>query len=151
NALCDGGATVTVDPEQPRIVLPELVIDGKPFQKHTDFTFFPGKNIETERQLYYERHRAVLAYARANGLDRVVLRSDRDRVGIGTAGKSYADVRQALRDLGIDDDALHASGVRVLCMGLSYPLDAALVREFAQGLDELIVIEEKRGFLEAQV
>ena len=60
--------------------IPELLIDGKPFRKSTDFTFFPGLNIETERQLYYERHRAVLAYARANGLD---LR--RDRRGAATA------------------------------------------------------------------
>src|SRR5262245_5095838 len=56
NALCDGGETVAVSPERRSIVIPTLEIDGRPFEKHTDFTFFPGKNIETERQLYYERH-----------------------------------------------------------------------------------------------
>ena len=67
--LADGGQTVHVSADDPGIVVPELVIDGKPFRKSTDFTFFPGLNIETERQLYYERHRAVLSYARANSLN----------------------------------------------------------------------------------
>jgi indolepyruvate ferredoxin oxidoreductase len=150
--LADGGEIVDVAPDQPAIVLPELRIDGRPFRKPaTDFTFFPGLNIETERQLYYERHRAVVAYARANGLDRVLIRGPRDRLGIVTAGKSHADTRQALADLGIDDAALQRLGIRLLRMGLIYPVDAELLREFARDLEEVVVIEEKRGFLEAQV
>ncbi|MBI3455226.1 MAG: indolepyruvate ferredoxin oxidoreductase family protein [Candidatus Rokubacteria bacterium] len=149
--LADGGEIVEVAPDRPPIVVPELRIGGRPFTKSTDFTFFPGTNIETERRLYYERHRAVLAYARANGLDRVEVRADHDRAGIITAGKGYADTRQALLDLGLDDAALRRLGVRLLRVGLLYPLDAALVREVAQDLEEVIVVEEKRGFLEAQV
>ena len=150
-ALADGGETVEVGPDRPSIVIPELTIDGRPFRKSTDFTFFPGLNIETERRLFYERHRAVLAYARANGLDRVMVRSARDSVGIITAGKSYADTLQALGDFGLDDAALGRAGVRLLRVGLIYPVDAEIIREFARDLDEIIVVEEKRGFLEAQV
>lgn len=150
-ALADGGETVEVGPERPSVVIPELAFWGRPFKKATDFTFFPGMNIETERQLYYERHQAVLAYARANKLDRVVVRSARDRLGIITAGKSYADTRQALLELRLDDHTLRGVGIRLLQVGLIYPVDADLVREFAGGLDEIIVVEEKRGFLEAQV
>jgi len=151
NALADGGETVLVKPGHPSITIPELVIDGRPFKKSTDFTFFPGFNIETERQLFYERHRAVLAYARANGLDRVVARSARDRLGIITAGKSYADTRQAFADMGLDDQTLQRFGIRLLCMGMIYPVDADLIRDFARDLEEIVVIEEKRGFLESQV
>ncbi|MGH7318750.1 MAG: indolepyruvate ferredoxin oxidoreductase family protein [Candidatus Rokuibacteriota bacterium] len=149
--LADGGEIVEVAPDHPAIVTPELTIAGHPFTKSTDFTFFPGTNIETERRLYYERHRAVLAYARANGLDRVEVQSPGDRLGLVTAGKSYADTRQALLDMGLDDAALERLGIRLLRVGLIYPLDGDRVRDFARDLDELIVIEEKRGFLEAQV
>jgi indolepyruvate ferredoxin oxidoreductase len=149
--LADGGETVDVAPDEPGIVVPELLIDGKPFRKSTDFTFFPGLNIETERQLYYERHRAVLAYARANSLTWAEIGARGDRVGLVTAGKSHADLRQALLDLGLDEAALRALGVRVLKVGLIYPLDADAIRAFARELDEVVVVEEKRGFLEGQV
>ncbi len=150
-ALADGGETVVVDPDRPSIVLPELALEGRPFKKSTDFTFFPGLNIETERQLFYERHRAALVYARANRLDRIIVGSWGDRLGIITAGKSHADTRQALLDMGLDDAALGRLGIRLLRVALLYPVDAELIREFAHDLDEVVVIEEKRGFLEAQV
>lgn len=149
--LVDGGETVAVAPDRPSIVLPELKIGGRPFQKSTDFTFFPGTNIETERRIYYERHAAVTVYARANGLNRIEPSSANDRVGIITAGKSYADTRQSLLDMGLDGEQLRRYGIRLLRLGLIYPLDGELVREFARDLDEIIVIEEKRGFVEAQV
>jgi indolepyruvate ferredoxin oxidoreductase len=149
--LADGGETVRVSPDEPGIVVPELLIDGKPFRKSTDFTFFPGLNIETERQLYYERHRAVLAYGRANSLTWAEVGARGDRVGLVTAGKSSADLRQALLDLGLDETALRRLGVRLLRVGLIYPLDAEAIRAFARDLDETVVVEEKRGFLEGQV
>ncbi len=150
-ALCDGGEIIEVAPEMPAIVAPELAIGGRPFEKKTDFTFFPGKNIEFERHLYQERHLAVVAYVRANGLDRVEVRTARDRVGIVTAGKSYADTRQALADLGLGHEDLRRAGIRLLRVGAIYPADHRLIREFAQGLEEVVVVEEKRGFLESQV
>ena len=110
-----------MSPGDPGIVVPELLIDGKPFRKSTDFTFFPGLNIETERQLYYERHQAVLAYARANSLSWAEIGARGDRVGLVTAGKSYADVRQALDDLGLDERALRRLGVRLLQRGAHLP------------------------------
>jgi indolepyruvate ferredoxin oxidoreductase len=151
NALADGGETVVVGRDRPLIVMPELTMDGMPFVKATDFRFFPGLNVETERRLYYERHRAVLAYARTNGLNRVEVDSSRCRLGIITAGKSYTDTRAALFDMGFDDEALQRFGIRLLRMGLIYPVDAQVVRDFARDLDEIVVVEEKRGFLESQV
>ncbi|UTT66531.1 indolepyruvate ferredoxin oxidoreductase family protein [Janibacter sp. CX7] len=151
SALCDSAASVTFDPDDARPVLPEVTIEGAPFVKRTDFSFFPGKNIEMERHLYQERHVAVREYARANHLDEVVVSGDHDTVGIVTAGKSYTDLRQALSDLGVDEEALVAAGVRILKLGLIYPIDGDAVRSFAEGLDRVIVIEEKRDVIEQQV
>ena len=150
-ALCDSATDVEFAPGDVPVTIPDLAIDGEPFRKRTDFSFFPGKNIEMERHLYQEKHLAVQAYARANGLDRVVLGGGGGKVGIVAAGKAFADVTQALSDLGLEDDALSAAGVRLLKLGLIYPLDAEVVRRFAEGLDTLVVVEEKRDFLEQQI
>ena len=104
-----------------------------------------------ERRLFYERHAAVRAYAQANGLDRIEEHTGDDRIGLVSAGKSYADLRQALLDMGLDSATLQRLGVRVLRLGMTYPLDAASVRRFASGLEEIIVVEEKRAFVETQL
>lgn len=149
--LCDGGSVIEVSPDRPQIVLPEVLINGQPFQKVQDVTFLPPGTIDLERRLFYERHTAVQAYARANGLDRIEEHTGDDRIGLVSAGKSYADLRQALLDMGLDSAALQRLGVRVLRLGLIYPLEPEVVRRFAQGLEEIIVVEEKRAFIETQL
>jgi len=149
--LCDGGEIVQMRPHGLRPQIPELQVGGKPFARAANHRFFPVTNVETERRLYDERHVAVVAYARANGLNRVVRATPADRIGIVSAGKSWADTRQALEDLGLDDAALQANGIRLAKVGLLCPSDGAFFREFAQGLNTVIVIEEKRDFLERQV
>ncbi len=149
--LCDGGQTVTVGANTNPLLLPELAFNGQPFQKKANFKFFPGHNIDTERQLYHERLEAARAYGRANGLNRIVVEGAADRLGLAAAGKSYTDLRQALTDLGFDDAALAAAGIRILKIGLLTPLDADIVARFAQGLERVIVVEEKRDFLERQI
>jgi indolepyruvate ferredoxin oxidoreductase len=145
--LCDGGATVDLHPERPRIVLPDL----EEFHKPESFVFFAPGSIELERHLFEERFPAALAYARANRLNRIAVRGERDRVGIVAAGKAYTDVVQALRDLGLDGSALSALGVRLLQVGMVYPLDPAIAREFARGLEQVVVVEEKRDLVESQL
>ena len=151
SALCDGGETVTVHEDDVSVTTPDLTIDGSTFAKTADFSFYPGKNIDHERRLYRERHRAALEYARQNQLNRVDSRRPDDTVGIITAGKAAADVRQALLDLGLDPAELGGSGIALLTLGMIYPLDEQLVREFCAGLDEVIVVEEKRSFVEDAV
>jgi indolepyruvate ferredoxin oxidoreductase len=150
NPLCDGGEVVDLG-ERADIRVPGLEIAGGPFVKRTDFSFYPGKNIDMERHLYDERHVAVHAYARANRLDQTVVQGSSDTLGVLAAGKSWTDLRQALADLNISDGDLRAAGVRLRKLGLVYPLDADGVREFASGLDAVMVVEEKRGFVEDQV
>lgn len=149
--LCDGGEVVRFRPDALGVESPDFVVDGKKFQKKANFKFFPVTNIATERQLYVERHAAVLAYTKQNQLNKVVVKGAKDRIGILSAGKTYSDVRQALEDLGFDDDRLSESGIRVAKVGVLCPLDRDFVRDFAAGLDKVIVVEEKRDFLERQV
>jgi len=151
SALCDGGESLDITPQDVPGRLPDLELNGVPFAKRTDFTFFPGRNIEMERHLYAERHRAVLAYASINEINQVLHQGPGDTVGIVTAGKSFADVEQALSDLGLQASALDRSGIRILKLGLIYPLDEELVRSFASGLGRIIVVEEKRSLIEVQL
>ena len=149
--LCDGGSVIEVSPDQPHITIPEVTIDGRPFRKIQDVTFLPPGTIEMERFLFYERHAAVRAYAQANTLNRIEEHTGDDRIGIVSAGKSYADVRQSLSDMGLDSATLQRLGIRILRLGMTYPLDEEIVRRFAVGLEEIVVVEEKRSFIETQL
>ena len=107
--------------------------------------------LAQERRLRLTRLPAAIAFARANGLDRVVLDSPRPRFGIAARGKAYATLRQAMLDLGIDDTAARLLGLRIWKVGLAWPLDAEAARAFARGLEEILVVEDRRSFLEAQL
>jgi indolepyruvate ferredoxin oxidoreductase len=143
----DTSASVNVDPHRVDIVLPE------------DFEMPPGglgirwpdKPMDQEFRLHKYKLYAALAFARANKLDRVVIDSPNPRFGIVTTGKSYLDVMQALDDLGID--AKHAAeiGIRVYKVGMSWPLERDGIRRFAEGLEEILVVEEKRAVVENQL
>ena len=106
---------------------------------------------EQELRLHEFKIDAVRAFARANRLDRIVLNSAQARIGVVTTGKSYLDVRQALDDLGIDETAAAQLGLRLYKVAMPWPLEPEGIREFAQGLELVIVVEEKRGLIEAQL
>jgi indolepyruvate ferredoxin oxidoreductase len=94
---------------------------------------------------------AAVAYARANGLNRLVFDSPRPRMGIIACGKAWLDVRQALDDLGIDERVAADIGLRLYKVGMPWPLEADGVRRFARGLEEILVVEEKRQIIEYQL
>ncbi len=93
----------------------------------------------------------ALSYCRANGLNRIVSKGAGARIGIIAGGKPYNDVREALRLLAIGEPAMAESGIAVLKLGMVWPLEPQIIREFAQGLDEIFVVEEKRALIEQQV
>ena len=103
-----------------------------------------------EERLYSRRLYAALAYARANDLNRITHAAPAATIGVISAGKSYQDLRKALADLGLDGDAI-TPGVRVLKLGMVWPVEPQIVREFAKGLDTVVVVEEKRPLIENQV
>ncbi len=143
----DASASVYVDPHRVEIKLPEEV-DRSPGGLHVRW---PDRPLEQELRLHQHKLYAALAFARANRLNSVVLDSPKPRLGIVTTGKSYLDVRQALDDLHIDERLAAEVGLRIYKVGMSWPLERDGVREFARGLEEVLVVEEKRGVIENQL
>ncbi len=126
-------------------MLPDLGYEHVPHAK-----LLPPYALELERTLFGPRTELALEYARLNDVNRV--EGARDAwLGIVCAGKGYYDLRHALRNLGLDERALERAGVRLLKLGMIWPLEPQIVREFADGLDEMLVIEEKRPFVETQL
>nr|WP_322402228.1 indolepyruvate ferredoxin oxidoreductase family protein [Massilia sp. Gc5] len=94
---------------------------------------------------------AALAYARENKLNRTTIDSADAKLGIIASGKSYVDVLEALEELGIDEAMAARVGLRLFKVTMIWPLEPEGVREFAQGLDEILVVEEKRQVVEYQL
>jgi indolepyruvate ferredoxin oxidoreductase len=142
-------ASVAVHPERVRIVLPEDF--EMPFGGLNIRLDGPLNIIDQEERLHRHRLYAALAFARANRLNRPVLGAARPSLGIVTAGKSYLDVRQAFDDLGIDQAVAEQLGLAIYKVAMTWPLEPQGVRAFCEGLDEVLVIEEKRAVIENQL
>ncbi|MGE4331109.1 indolepyruvate ferredoxin oxidoreductase family protein [Diaphorobacter sp.] len=145
--VVESSSSVSVEPDRVKIVLPE------------DFTMPPGglhirwpdAPLEQEARLMDYKWYAALAYVRANRLNHNVVATPNDRFGIIASGKAYNDMRQALIDLGLDDDTCRSVGIRVHKVNVVWPLEATITRDFAQGLQEILVVEEKRQVIEYQL
>ena len=146
--VADQYATVMVNPARlPAVSLPDLG-DWSPSQ---GVTLVPATAVPLEADAFGPRLDAAKAFVAANGLDRIVGAADA-RLGILAAGKAYADVRSALADLDLrTDDAIAAAGIRIFKPAMIWPLEPTALGEFAGGLDEIVVVEEKRSFVESQV
>ena len=143
----ESSASVSVDPARLQFREPEdidLPDDGM----HIGIRYDP---LGTEAVQHDHKLPAVLAFARANPIDRIIVNSPNARLGIVTTGKAYLDVRQALDELGIDDAAAADLGIRLYKVGLTWPLEPQGALAFADGLEEILVIEEKQGFIETQL
>ena len=137
----------------------DLGREWQPIVLPTDFDMPPGGfNLrwpdpprEQDRRLQREKGFAALAFARANKIDRIVWDSPNPRIGIMTSGKSYQDVRQALYELGVDEQRAADIGLRLYKVGMPWPLEPEGARHFCEGLDEVLVVEEKRELIEHQL
>ena len=147
SAKSDGSATAMIDPEHVQIQIP------------TDFQMPPGglhirwpdHALEQEARLFDYKWYAALAYVRANKLNHNVIATPHDRFGIIASGKAFNDTRQALADLGLDDDTCRQLGIRLHKVNVVWPLEATITRDFATGLQEILVVEEKRQVIEYQL
>ena len=145
--IVESSASAMIDPERVQIKIP------------TDFQMPPGgvhirwpdAPLDQEQRLFDYKWYAALAYIRANRLNYNAIESKKDRFGMIASGKAYNDTRQALMDLGLDDDTCRQLGIRLHKVGVVWPLEAQLTREFATGLQEILVIEEKRQVIEYQL
>ncbi len=147
--VADGGGTLELPTFSPE--LPKLEIDGSPFRPALDTGLLPPHVNRIEEDLILRRLEAVRAYARANKLNRIVERHAKDRIGIIAAGWLFPELLEALDRLGLDAGARESAGIRLLNLRLVYPVDERLIVEFAEGLEQIIVVDERRGFVEEQI
>ncbi|MBZ4038132.1 indolepyruvate ferredoxin oxidoreductase family protein [Novilysobacter selenitireducens] len=143
----ESSASVDVNPLARRIVLPEdfeMPAGGLNIR-------WPDPPLEQEMRLHQYAVKAAQAFARANGIDRLVIDPAQARLGIITTGKSYLDVLQALEYLGLDERACLDLGIRIYKVGMTWPLEPVGLQRFARGLDDILVVEEKHAFIESQM
>lgn len=143
----DTSASVNADPDRIKIITPDdfEMPDGGLHIR------WPDPPLDQELRLQKYKIYAALAFARANNLNKVTVDSPNARLGIVATGKSYLDTLQALEDLCIDGEEAERIGIRVFKVGMPWPLEKEGIREFAEGLDEILVVEEKRAVIENQL
>ena len=142
----ESSASVYIDPHRVNITQPDYALPPGGLNIR-----WPDDRLVQEERLLHHKLYAALAYARANRLNQLVIDSPNPRLGIITCGKSYLDVRQAFDDLGIDDTLAAEIGIRLYKIGMVWPLESEGVRHFAEGLEEILVVEEKRQLIEYQL
>ena len=143
----ESSASISIDPDRVKITVPDdfpLPPDGVSIR-------WPDAFLATEARMQDYKVYAALHYCRVNQLNRIVIDPPRPRLGIITSGKSYLDVRQALDDLGLDERKCAELGIRVFKVAMPWPLEPEGVRHFAEGLEEILVVEEKRQVVEYQL
>ena len=144
--IVESSATAVIDPERVKIVLPDFEMPAGGVHIR-----WPDDALSQEARLFDFKWYAALAYIRANRLNHNVLHGPNDRFGLIASGKAYNDTRQALLDLGLDDDTCRRIGIRLHKVTVVWPLEAQATREFATGLQEILVVEEKRQVIEYQL
>jgi indolepyruvate ferredoxin oxidoreductase len=145
--VVESASSVEVDPQRVKIVLPDDFV-MPPGGLHIRW---PDTPLEQEARLMDFKWYAALAYVRANRLNHDVIAGPNDRFGLIASGKAYNDTRQALADLGLDDATCRRLGIRLHKVNVVWPLEATITRAFAQGLQEILVVEEKRQVIEYQL
>ncbi|WP_010300575.1 indolepyruvate ferredoxin oxidoreductase family protein [Candidatus Odyssella thessalonicensis] len=143
----DTAASVAVDLDRFQIKLPEdfeMPVGGLNLR-------WPDAPLELERRMHDYKMKAISAFVRANALDRPIWKSKPARIGLIAVGKGYIELRQALADLGIDENKATALGINLYKVVVSWPLESEGIREFCRGLEQVIVVEEKRPLIENQL
>ncbi|MCA2206589.1 indolepyruvate ferredoxin oxidoreductase family protein [Nocardia rosealba] len=149
--VADGAWTVDADVADLAVTVPEVQWEGRPFTYRQRPMAAPTDSLLAEADLYGPRWAMVHAYGAANAIDSIEVDPPEAKVGIAATGTTFDAVRQALLELGVDEAAMHRAGIRLLRIGMPYPIGPAKVAEFARGLEELIVVEDKTAFVETQI
>ncbi len=150
--VADGTGTVDVHPDRVQPVIPTMEFDGKVFVPHPSGRLLTPYTLDMEREFQQVRSELARRYGVANRLNQVTVSTEHDWIGIAASGHTYHELREALGLLGLgDDDALRAAGIRLFHLLMPVPVDEQQVRDFAHGLAEVLVIEEKNPTLELLV
>jgi indolepyruvate ferredoxin oxidoreductase len=142
----DATQSFALSPQALNIVTPEFAMPPRGLNIR-----WPDPPNDQELRLHRYKLPAALAFARANALDRTIIDSRYPRLGLVTTGKAHLDVLQALDDLGLNAARAGDVGIKLFKVVMSWPLEPEAVRQFAEGLEEIVVVEEKRGVVESQL
>ncbi|MEE8475471.1 MAG: 4Fe-4S binding protein, partial [Myxococcota bacterium] len=149
--VADAGLIFDLPIEATDVVRPKFEVMGRNFRARLDTRLLPPGVIGIEQDLVVARLEAVRRYAYANGLNPIRVRHERDTIGLVASGPLYRELETALELLGLTRTDLARLGLRLMKMELLYPIEPRRLREFAGGLDEIIVIDTRRGYLEEQI
>ena len=146
-SVADGTATIDLDPNRISPVIP--LVDGTPYECTPDAMLLSAHSLEVEHELRGIRSELAVRYAAENRLNHVTVDPPDPWIGLIASGYTYRETLEALRRLGLDSlDTIAAAGIRVLKMSMPIPFDPRTIRNFARGLDEIVVIEEMNPTLE---
>ncbi|MDQ6706213.1 MAG: indolepyruvate ferredoxin oxidoreductase family protein, partial [Acidobacteriota bacterium] len=143
--VCDSGGTVMLDPARVAFSNPEG------YEKRSDARLVIPHTLGLEPEVNYRRLDAARAFCRINALNKIAGSQEPAWLGIATAGKSYYDLLQAFADMGLRREDLAGMGIRIAHFGMTFPLEPQFVSDFARDVETILVIEEKRSFLELQL
>ncbi|HEX2084225.1 MAG TPA: thiamine pyrophosphate-dependent enzyme, partial [Solirubrobacteraceae bacterium] len=149
--VADAAGTAQVWPDRVVPLVPRVEWQGRPYVHQPNGHLLAPQSLELERTLFGPRLELARRYAQLNHLNPITLPTADAWLGIVASGKVYYELLQALRDLGLDQQALDRAGIRLMKVGMLYPHDRDAFRELGRGLDEILVVEEKLEYLEAAV
>ena len=149
--LADSFGTAEVSSDRISIKIPKYEYQGESWKNEPTPRLYNPHSLEMEKTLVYPRAEATLKFAQINPINKIKVNPTDAWLGFVSAGKNYYDLRHALDQLGFDDKALAQRGIRILKLGMTYPLDPEIINKFSKGLEEIFVIEEKRPFVEDQL
>jgi indolepyruvate ferredoxin oxidoreductase len=147
--VADGSGTVTLPVLDADPVVPSIEIDGVPWTCRPSAHFLGARMLDVEREFREIRLPLARQYGFQNGLNRIGVDPADAWIGLVATGFTYYELLDALRRLGFADErAIADAGIRLLQLRMPVPFDPDLVRTFARGLDEIVVVEEKNPTLE---
>ncbi len=149
--VADAAGTAQVWPERVAPMLPTVEYEGRPYRHTPNGNLLAPASLELEKTLFGPRMEIARQYAGLNQLNPITVPTRDAWLGIVAPGKTYYDLVQALRDLGLRQNDLERAGVRLMKVGMLFPHDAEAFRAFARGLEDVLVVEEKLPYLETAI
>lgn len=131
--------------------VPEIEWDDAPWTYTQRIAHAPPDSVKAEADLFGPRAQMLAAFTEAHPVDVIEVNPDKAWLGIVAVGCAYDAVRESLSEMGLDEEDLHRHGIRILRVGMPSPLAEGPVRELAEGVEKILVVEEKESFVETQL
>ena len=148
-AVADGSGTVDASASRVTPIIPDLTIDGVPYEHKPSGNLITPYTLEIEREFREVKHELAKRYISANSLNRVTAGSSNAWIGLVASGFTYHELRHALSRLGLASTSdIESAGIRMLQMQAPLSFHPSTIHDFAQGLEEILVVEEKNPTLE---